>query len=148
MPSVRVLGSFRFSLSGAIVMLRQSQAAFSAFLWMDPPLILPWVPWGRPLPKNIAEILLNASPILLHSCCLRSRSLGQSTRTWTTVSLAEHSHLSSPLKPFALAHVANHECPVLSCARRYARFLGSVSQSRCARFDVSQSSVLHNTGNL
>jgi hypothetical protein len=68
------------------------------------------------------------------------------TRTWTTVSLAEHSHLSSPLKPFALAHVANHECPVLSCARRYARFLGSVSQSRCARFDVSQSSILHNTG--
>jgi ankyrin repeat protein len=28
-----------------------------------------------------AEILLNGSPILLRSCCLRSRSFGQSTRT-------------------------------------------------------------------
>jgi hypothetical protein len=49
------------------------------------------------------------------------------------------------LYPFALANDANHECPVQSWAKRYARFLGSVSSSRCARFDGSPLVIPRNT---
>jgi len=85
--------------------------------------------------------MLNASPILFRSCCLISRSFGQSTRTCITVSLAPHSHLSSPWKPQILAGIASHECLVLSYASRYALFLCRGPYSFCVCF-AGRSSTL------
>jgi hypothetical protein len=81
---------------------------------------LPCVP-----PPSISEMLLNALPIFLRSIFRRSFSLGQSTSTWTTVSLARHSHLSFPWRPCRLPCVASHEWPVRSCVSKYARLRGS-----------------------
>ena len=66
-------------------------------------------------PPRISVMSLNAVPIFLISVWRRPFSFGQSTRTWTTVSGAPHSHLSSSLKRCSLACVASHEIEKVKC---------------------------------
>jgi hypothetical protein len=97
---------------------------------------LPCIP-----PPSISEILLNALPIFLRSIFRRSFSLGQSTSTWTTVSLAPHSHLSFSWRPCHLPCVASHEWPVRSCVSRYARLRGSGPYIRRVRIEGRVASI-------
>jgi len=97
---------------------------------------------SRGFPPSIAVMSLKASPTLLRSSCLSSRSCGQSTNTWTTVSLAPHAHLSSSMKRRVLACEANHECPDLSCIIMYALFLCWLPYTFRVCLDGRPSSIL------
>lgn len=68
-------------------------------------------------------------------------SLGQSTRTWTTVSFAPHSHLSSSRCRCSFPCVANQEWPVRSCVSKYARFRGSDPYIRLVWIEGSPVSI-------
>ncbi len=73
------------------------------------------------LPPSIVVRLLKRSPIAWRSWRLGSRRFGQSMKTWTSVSIAPHSHLSLSEYFTRLLKLFSQLWPILSWARRPAR---------------------------